>query len=207
MHTGLMVIGALLLTACAATAPPPRQSPAPGAVTAAAESSVVTPPPPLALPKVAPADLGGDLQLNQHLTISRGQAGQLGEEHEIDVALAVEGQRLKLAAVGLGLRLITLDYDGRTVSEQRHPLLPAVVNGERILRDMVLTWWPLDSLRPLLPAGWTVVEADAQRSVLWQGRPVIVIRYDKPAGQRWLGGAQFENLQHGYRLGIISSAA
>lgn len=202
MRTGLIAVCALLLAACATPSPEvdkPAASTAPSR-----ELPAPTPPPQLAMLRVAPADLGGDLQLNQHLSISRGPAAQPLDQHEIDVALAIDGQRLKLAAVGLGLRLITLDYDGKTVTEQRHPLLPAVVKGERILRDMVLTWWPLDSLRAQLPEGWTLEEVAAQRSLLWQGRPVVVIHYDKPGPRRWEGGARFENLQHDYRLSIVA---
>lgn len=204
MRTGLIAC-ALLLAACATPAPEAGSVAAPGA--RARELPASTPPPLLALPRVAAADLGGDMQLNQHLSISRNTVDQLSDEHEIDVALAIEGQHLKLAAVGLGLRLITLNYDGKTVSEQRHPLLPAVVNGERILRDMVLTWWPLLSLQPLLPAGWTLEEDNARRQLLWQGRPVMVIQYNRPGPRRWEGGARLENLQHGYRLTIAAGSS
>lgn len=182
---------ALLLGACAGTAP---LSDAPEATKPAARAT----PPALALPKVAPADLGVTVQLNQHLRIARG-----AEQHEIDAVLAVGPDRIKLAAFGMGVRLITVSYDGERITEQRHPLLPAAVDGERILRDLVLTYWPQAAVQARLPQGWQVAESGPIREVSWQGQTVLRITYD--AAPRWAGRARLQNVQHGYELLVAST--
>lgn len=154
--------------------------------------------PELAFPPVAPADMRLDIQLNQHLTVTRDLS-----QHELDVVLAINAHEVKMAAVGMGLRLITLTYDGQVVKEQRHPFLPESVSGERILRDMVLTFWPLAPLQAQLPEGWQLQDEGGTRRLLWKNQPVIRIKYE--GSPKWSGKVYFENLQHHYEIDIVSS--
>lgn len=199
------LLAALCVAGCATPPPPDDPAPLPPDLITAGPAAPGVPPAPapdLALLPVSPSELGSGLQLNQHLTITRG-----GEVHDIDVALAIGDSSLKLAAVGLGLRLITVTWDGQTIREERHPLLPPQVSGERILRDLVLTWWPAQRLRAVLPAGWTLQDDGNERQLLWQGQLVLRIRYAATGEARWQGSARLEHVQHQYRIDIVSGAA
>lgn len=212
--TGLRrVVPAVLLTVllggCAAAPVSPETVAAGTAVGSTAPTADVPPPastaeapaiPALPLLKVRPSEFGAALQLNQRLRIRRGE-----ERHELDAVLAIDATSVRLAVVGFGLRLITLGYDGERVDERRHPLLPAAVDGERILRDLVLTYWPLAALRARLPDGWTLDERDAERELSWRGRPVVRIRYQ--GASRVSGTAELHHLQHGYAIVIDSEEA
>lgn len=185
---------ASLLVACAVS---PKASPA---VTPKESSSVIMPvvPPELALPRVLPAEMQAELQLNQHLTITRDFS-----QHELDAVLAINPHEIKMAAVGLGLRLITLSYDGQIINEQRHALLPASVSGERILRDLVLTYWPLNAIQARLPEGWVLQDEGNVRTLSWQNQLVFRIQYE--GTPRWRGKTHLENLQRDYVIEIVSS--
>jgi hypothetical protein len=182
-----------LLVACAA-------SPTVAPITPTEQAPVVMPsvPPELALPRVLPAEMQADLQLNQHLTITRDFS-----QHELDAVLAINAHEVKMAAVGFGLRLITLRYDGQNINEQRHALLPASVSGERILRDLVLTYWPLSSIQVHLPEGWRLQEEGNTRTLSWQSQLVFRIQYE--GFPHWRGKTRLENLQRDYVIEIVSS--
>lgn len=195
LHTRLILLASccLLFVACATTAPPTPPQPTEEQKTAPSK------PPELALPRVLPADMDTVIQLNQHLVITRDFS-----QHELDAVLAINAHEVKMAAIGLGLRLITLSYDGQTIKEDRHAILPASVSGERILRDLVLTYWPLASIQAHLPEGWRLEEEGNIRTLRWQEQIVFRIQYE--GTPRWRGKTHLENLQRDYVIEIQSSA-
>lgn len=191
LHTRLILLASccLLFAACATTAPPQSTE---------VQKTTPSKPPELALPRVLPADMDTVIQLNQHLVITRDFS-----QHELDAVLAINAHEVKMAAIGLGLRLITLSYDGQIIKEDRHAILPASVSGERILRDLVLTYWPLPSIQAHLPEGWRLEEDGNIRTLRWQEQIVFRIQYE--GTPRWRGKAHLENLQRDYVIEIQSS--
>lgn len=132
-----------------------------------------TPLPPSALPwlRVPPGAYEAPLQLAQRLTVLEAPAPgdtQVPAERHLDALLQLDRQTLRLAALALNQRVLSLTWDGQQVQVQRHPLLPVAVDPERVLRDIALVYAPLAALRATLPPNWTL-EQDAQgRRSLWQ---------------------------------------
>lgn len=168
--TGLVA----LLASCATTAPPER----------------------LGL-QLAPAGLGQEIALQQHLLIERN-----GKTDEIDAALEVDASQLQLVGLAFGQRVLSLNYDGKSMNAWRHFMLPQQVRAEDILEDLQLTLWPVASIRSALPAGWRIVDQDLKRSLYLDDRLVCQITYSSMP--RWSGTVVLENLRYHYRITIQS---
>jgi hypothetical protein len=147
--------------------------------------------------KLAPASLGANISLQQHLTVERN-----GRIDQLDAAVEVDQQQFNMVGLAFGQRVLSLHYDGQTVQSWRHPMLPSQVRAEDVLEDTQLTLWPLAAIRQALPAGWTIEQQGLQRTLLLQGEPVMVINYSTPTP--WDGKAELNNLRYHYRLTIES---
>jgi hypothetical protein len=147
--------------------------------------------------QLAPAELGVAIALQQHLTIERN-----GKTDEMDAALEVDAAQLQLVGLALGQRVLSLTYDGKTMTSWRHFMLPQQVRAEDILEDLQLTLWPLASIQKALPAGWHIVDQDLRRSLYLDDTLVCVISYS--AMPRWSGTVQLENLRYHYHITIQS---
>jgi hypothetical protein len=147
--------------------------------------------------KLAPSALGASISLQQQLQVERE-----GRIDHLDAALEVDEERIGMIGLALGQRVMSLDYDGSTLKSWRHTLLPEQVRGEDVLEDIQLTYWPADTIRAALPAGWRI-EDSAMRRTLWSGdSPVMVIDYS--AEPRWTGKVVLSNLRYQYKLSIQS---
>ena len=183
----IAILLAYLLVACASTAPTaPR----------------------IELPKLrlAPADFGATLSLAQRLTVlqlPRSAAEEAPREQTLDAQLEIEPGELRLAAFALNQRVLSLRWNGRELTQIRHPLLPRAVDAERVLRDVQLAYWPLASVRAALAEGWSVEDGEGWRELRFDGRTQARIDY---AGlPRWQGRADLDNRAEGYRLAIEST--
>jgi len=160
----------------------------------------------LPLLHLAPTDFGRTISLAQRLTVlqlPRSAAEEAPREQSLDAQLEIEPTELRLAAFALNQRVLSLRWDGRELTQTRHPLLPRGVDAERVLRDVQLTYWPLASVQAALPAGWTAEDGSAWRELRLNGQTQVRIDY---AGQpRWQGRADLDNRAEGYRLAIESA--
>jgi len=155
-----MLLAALLLSACQSL-PPPATLPA------------------LQLP---PAAFGAQLQLAQRLTVTDAptdpnDANGAVSERQLDTLLQLDSQRLQLAGLAYGQRVLTMRWDGHDLQVQRHPMLPAVVDPARVLRDIALVFAPLPALQAALPPGWTLDEAGPERTLRQAGEARLTVRY------------------------------
>ncbi|UXY15999.1 DUF3261 domain-containing protein [Chitiniphilus purpureus] len=161
-----------LLAGCAALAPSPAPWPVP------------------------PAALGERLA-EQRLVLTRQ-----GGHHALEAVVQVRADRLRIIGNALALRLFTLDYDGRRISQGPGAGLPAGLTPARIVNDFLAVHTPLAALRQALPAGWQADEAAGVRTVRnAQGAVELVVRYRD--GDPW-HGATLQALSGGYRLAIES---
>jgi hypothetical protein len=147
--------------------------------------------------KLSPAALGASVNLQQHLTVERS-----GRIDELDAALEIDSERIDLVGLALGQRVLALHYDGKSLQTWRHPMLPEQLRGEDVLEDLQLTLWPVEQIRPALPAGWRIEESGLRRTLLADDVTVTVIQYS--AEPRWSGNIEFINLRYHYRLTIRS---
>jgi len=151
--------------------------------------------------QLSPRQFGGEVSLVQRLTVERLD-GQATPAHTLDAMLEINAEHLRLAGFALGTRILTLNWDGHTLQETRHPLLPTLVDSHRVLRDIELVYWPATALRQALPTGWSLEESASERDLTQNKQRVVTIHYS--AEPRWRGSAVLENLSEGYRLRIES---
>ncbi|PRC95147.1 DUF3261 domain-containing protein [Solimicrobium silvestre] len=149
--------------------------------------------------KLAPAELGESISLQQHLIVERN-----GRIDDLDAALEVDATQLQLVGIAFGQRVLSLNYDGKQVSSWRHVMLPKQVRAEDILEDIQLTLWPIESIRKALPSGWTIEDNGLRRTLMMGGEVVCIINYS--AMPRWSGTVKLENLRYHYSL-IIQSVS
>lgn len=175
MKRRLLLIAALL--AGCATAPPP------------------SPLPPLRLP---PAALGSARwALNQRLSIWRLDEPEAPPQR-VEVQLQLDAAGLLLAGFAYGQRVLLMQWDGQALQVQRHPMLPREVDTDRMLRDLCLSFWPVDAVRSALPEGWTWTAAADGQALQQAGQARLVLR--RPAANM----VEIVNRVEGYRLLIES---
>lgn len=176
LERAIPLAGALLLAACTATAPTPAR---------------------LGL-RLAPAALGETISVQQHLTVERD-----GKTNDLDAALEVDGTNINLVGLALGMRVLSLDYDGREITEWRHPMLPSQVKAADVLEDLQLTLWPVEAIAKALPEGWKIEEQGLRRTLRRDGEVVATIDYS--GMPRWQGKAVLDNVRYKYRLTVVSA--
>ncbi|HSC80477.1 MAG TPA: DUF3261 domain-containing protein, partial [Chitinolyticbacter sp.] len=146
-------------------------------------AACATPPAERVLPplRLAPADYGASVSLVQRLTVWLNPDGQ-GEKaaaHSLDAQLEIDAEAVQLVGIALGQRVLKLRWDGRELASSRHALLPQAVDAAHVLRDVQLVFWPAESIRAALPAGWTLRDTGAnERTLLHAGQELVRIRYE-----------------------------
>lgn len=150
---------------------------------------------------LAPAAFDGTVSLAQRLTFARLD-GRSVAAHPLDALLEIDAGAVRLAALALSRRILSLTWDGKRLDVDRDPQLPPQVDPARVLRDVQLVLWPAAAIRAALPAGWTLREAERQRELLHGERVAVAIRY--ATASRWAGEVVLENRHEGYRLTIAS---
>jgi hypothetical protein len=166
---------------------------------ASAQSASPAPPARLGL-KLPPSALGRSITLQQQLHVEREDGS-----HDLQMVIDVDEDHVELVGLAFGQRVLTAYYDGKTLKEKRHMLLPSQVRSEDILEDIQLTYWPTQAIRDALPAGWTIEDEDKRRTLLLDDKPVMVIEYS--SNPRWNGKVELSNLRYGYHLTIQSVVA
>ncbi len=170
---------------------------------AACASTPPAPPPRLPAFRVAPADFGAPLQLVQRLQVLQlSENPRAPKERQLDTLLQLDAEALRLAALALNQRVLTLVWDGRELQVQRHPMLPAEVDPERVLRDIALVFAPLVALRQGLGPEWGLSESDTRRELRLNGELQLVVHYLQGREQ-----VEIDNRAERYRLRIESRAA
>jgi len=139
--------------------------------------------------RLSPASLGRELALQQRLTVTVH-----GHSQQLDVALEVDAEAVRLALLAFGQTVARLDWDGRELKETRARGWPAAVSGARVLSDLQLVHWPAEAIRAALPAGLSLQAGDQGRLLRAGDTTLVQVRYPAP------GTAELENLAGHYRL-------
>jgi hypothetical protein len=143
--------------------------------------------------RLSPASLGRELALQQRMTIT-----VYGHSQQMDLALEVDAQAVRLAVIAFGQTLARLDWDGIELKESRARGWPPAVTGARVLGDVQLVHWPVAAIRSALPPGWSLQAQDDGRLLSAGDTPMVRVRYPAP------GTAELENLAGHYRLRLES---
>jgi hypothetical protein len=139
------------------------------------------------------ADLPAPLALQQSLVIERG-----GQSRTFDAMLEADADGLRLAVLAAGQVALTLYWREGAIEQQRADWLPPQLDGARVLQDLQFALWPLEALQRAAPQGWQVVEHGAVREIVFDARPVVVIR------ERGVRHFTLERPGEGYRLDVRS---
>jgi hypothetical protein len=180
MKRRILLAGVALLAGCVHVPPSPQ------ALLARAELPL----------RLSPASLGRELALQQRMTVSGW-----GRTEQLDVALEVDAQAVRLAVLSFGQTVARLEWDGRELTEQRARGWPAAVTGAAVLRDLQLVHWPIEAIRAALPPGWSIEHEGSDRVVRLARRTVIRVRYPTP------GSAELHNLFTGYAVRLEAAQA
>ncbi|MFC7422177.1 DUF3261 domain-containing protein [Iodobacter arcticus] len=151
--------------------------------------------------RLAPAAFAGSVSLTQRLSVTPLPANSAAPK-TLDALLEINPEQIQLAGFALGQRILTVSWDGQSLTSSRHALLPKEVDEQRVLRDVQLVYWPLAAVQAALPAGWTLSEEGNVRKLTLGQENAITIRYH--ATPRWAGQAELENTLEHYRLVIDS---
>ena len=139
--------------------------------------------------RLSPASLGRELALQQRMTVTAA-----GQSQQLDLALEADASTVRLAVLAFGQTLARMEWDGRTLNESRAPGWPAAVTGGRVLSDLQLVHWPVEAIRPALPAGWELQAAPGSRTLRAGGATMVQVRYPSP------GAAEIEHVAARYRV-------
>jgi hypothetical protein len=176
MKRRLLLIAATLLAGCATPKPPSTL-------------------PPLRLP---PAALGSArFALNQRLSVTRLDEPDAPPQR-VELQLQLDASGLLLAGFAYGQRVLLMQWDGQELQVQRHPMLPAEVDTDRMLRDLCLSFWPAEAVRAALPEGWTWEQTATAQELRQGGQARLVVR--RPGANI----VEITNRAEGYRLLIES---
>jgi hypothetical protein len=148
---------------------------------------------------LSPASFGRTLSLQQQVHVEYAD-----RTVDLDAVLDIAPDSLTLVGMAFGQRMLTLRYNGVTLDEKRHPMLPRDVRGADILTDVQVALWPADAVRAALPAGWTLTDSDTLRTLSKGALEMVTISYD--AAPHWSALVTLRNLRYAYRLVIRSVA-
>lgn len=143
-----------------------------------------------------PADAGFSATLTQVLTVSKGVSASV----DVMAVVEISPESVKLAALGpMGNRVLSLEWDGKKLKQERDLTLPKEFPAELILRDMMLAYWSEASLREALPSHWDLRIDKHRREFFKNGNSVIAITY---FGDPFKDPIDFEHKALGYKLHI-----
>jgi len=117
------------------------------------------------------------LDLVQRLSVQRLDGGK-GPEQNVDVLLSLSSQALRLAGFALNQRVLMMVWDGAELKVQRHFMLPAEVDTDRMLRDLTLVFWPVSAIQQALPAPWHLRQEGRERWLSRDGETVLKIQIE-----------------------------
>lgn len=177
----LLLLAASLATATACSHAPMRAQ------------AIASATPALRLP---PSALPQPLSLQQRLTFVHGD-----RRDTVDAMVESDAGGTRLVIHAQGQVALRLDWDGKDLKQQRAPWLPAALDGERVLTDLQLVYWPVAAIAAALPAGWTLVEEGGRRLLRKGDAVVATVDFPRPSH------ARLEQRALGYTLDIESSEA
>ncbi len=109
--------------------------------------------------------------------------------HSLLVVMEADGQRLSLVGFSLlGVRLFRVEYGVDGIRVEQLPALAALgalPPANQVLADVLLSYWPAEGWKPVLPTGWQLIDSPLRRELRDEkGELVSEITYQPQAGDR-----------------------
>lgn len=115
--------------------------------------------------------------------------------------LSVTSERVLLAGTdGFGQRLMELRWTGQTMTSSKASFLPATLQPDYVLADVMLIYWPDAALQQRVSG--LKIAADGSRKISRAGEDLLTIIYQ---GDPWTGTAHLSNLAWDYEIEVQSS--
>jgi hypothetical protein len=128
----------------------------------------------------------------------------------VTLRTAIQIDAVGLTVVGVsatGQRLFTASWDGANIKAERSPFVPQDLAPERVLADMQLALWPLESIRAALRgSGQEVTEPFPGVRRLRRGDRLIAEAH-YAGTDPWNGRMWFANFEFDYALTIDTTTA
>lgn len=147
--------------------------------------------------QLSPESFGQNISVQQQLHVI-----QNGQTHDLQVVLEIDKDKITLVGLAMNQRVLTLDYDGKTLHSWRHFMLPKEVQAENVLENLQLAFWPKAVIEKALPKDWRIEENPQERYIFYKDAKMTDIKYNNPI--RWLGTIVLENHYYHYSLTIQS---
>jgi hypothetical protein len=194
LQQALVFLSLAMLTGCTANTMTPAFGLLAGSV-AKTQEAEFAPGRFLALP--LPAEFGRTVEAAQMLSAKYDSQTFLFEGR-----ISITPERLVLVGVdGMGRRAMTATWDGRKLSIESAPWLPASIRPASMLADIVMLYWPEAAVRKsLAPSGCTLLLTPRSREVRCGNDTVLMAKYDWPAQAKWNGTLQYSNLAWRYEI-------
>lgn len=134
-------------------------------------AATVTAPP---LLRLAPSALPGGLALQQRLSFRHGD-----RRDTVDALVEADAGAVRVLVHMQGQVALRLDWDGETLQQTRADWLPPQLQGERVLSDLQLVYWPREAIAAALPPEWSLASAQGERFLVHvpSGERVVGIDY------------------------------
>lgn len=159
-------------------------------------------------PKTEPSNANG-LPLAMPLGPARQVMQQIqaewdGRRETFLCALELDNRHIAMAALSPdGMSLFNLDYDGRQLRQDKHPLLPDNLQPQLFISDLQFIYWPLSELEPKLPAGWHFETRTNGRNLYHGDEKQAEVQY-LSAEAPWPKTVVLINYIHNYHLHITT---
>ena len=144
--------------------------------------------------RLPPSALPGTLALQQRLAFRHGD-----RRETVDALVENDATNTRLVIHAQGQVALRLEWDGKQLTQKRAPWLPAALDGERVLSDLQLVYWPINAIASSLPAGWSLREESGRRVLRKNEAIIATVDYPQPLQ------ARLEQHALGYTLDISSS--
>lgn len=127
-----------------------------------------------------------------------------GRKESLLCVLELDKQRIAIAGLSSdGISLFNLSYDGKTVTLDKSPLLPATFSPEFIIKDLQLVYWPLAELQKILPPNWRLETDDQHRHLYDNNDKLVDVDYLQP-DPAWAKDVAVTNHRYHYHLHILT---
>jgi hypothetical protein len=147
-----------------------------------------------------PADLARSVEAVQLISAHYGDQTFVFESR-----ISITPERFFLVSVdSLGRKAMSITWTGGGIYYEAAAWVPEQLRPENVLADIVILYWPEDSVRRALIGG-TLQAAPQRRAIVANNKDVIRAEFrptrpDDP----WSGTLRYENLAWGYSLDIQS---
>jgi hypothetical protein len=156
--------------------------------------------PTTALVMPAPADLSRSVEAVQLITAHYG-----GQTFVFESRISVTPEVFRLVSVdSLGRKAMSITWTRGGIYYEAAAWVPEQLRPENVLADIIILYWPDDTVRRGLIGG-SLRASDGRRAIVADGKDVIRAEYHpKTPGDQWSGTLHYENLAWGYALDIQS---